>query len=130
MLDDLYKTAIVFINDTYVDGPDSTAAGEVARELFSAMRAKGWHDARLIDGTGKPLNEENRPNAGFEAAAMKRIRQRRSVCIGARRFVIVARDNDRVAGRRMDFRLEADGGKLLCRRQARLDRQGEGAARL
>ncbi|HUY31938.1 MAG TPA: DUF3365 domain-containing protein [Pirellulales bacterium] len=73
MLDDLYKTAIVFINDTYVDDGNSTSAGEVARELFSVMRSKGWHDARLIDGTGKPLNEDNKPKGGFEQAAIKSI---------------------------------------------------------
>jgi hypothetical protein len=73
MLDDLYKTAIVFINDTYVEDGNTTAAGEIARELFDAMRSKGWHDARLIDGTGKPLNENNKPQAGFEGTAIKNI---------------------------------------------------------
>ncbi len=73
MLDDLYKTAIVFINDTYVEDGNTTAAGEVARELFDAMRSKGWHDARLIDGTGKPLNENNKPQGVFEGTAIKNI---------------------------------------------------------
>jgi hypothetical protein len=73
MLDDLYKTAIVLINDTYVDDANSAAAGEVARELFGAMRSKGWHDARLIDATGKPLNEENKPQGDFERAAIAQI---------------------------------------------------------
>ncbi|HVC97195.1 MAG TPA: DUF3365 domain-containing protein [Pirellulales bacterium] len=73
MLDDLYKTAIVFINDTYVEDADTPAAGEIARELFGVMRAKGWHDARLIDGTGKPLNDDNRPKGDFETAAIKTI---------------------------------------------------------
>ncbi len=73
MLDDLYKTVIVFINDTYVEDADTPAAGEVARELFGVMRAKGWHDARLIDGTGKPLNDDNRPKGDFERAAIQSI---------------------------------------------------------
>jgi hypothetical protein len=76
MLDDLYKTAVVFINDTYVVDGNSTAAGEVFRELFGVMRSKAWHDARLIDGTGKPSNDDNKPQPpqpGFEQAAIKRI---------------------------------------------------------
>jgi hypothetical protein len=73
MLDDLYKTAVVLINDTYVDDRDTTSAGEVARSLFDVMRSKGWHDARLIDATGKPLNGSNKPNGEFETSAIKRI---------------------------------------------------------
>ncbi|HUY91690.1 MAG TPA: DUF3365 domain-containing protein [Pirellulales bacterium] len=73
MLDDLYKTTIVFINDTYVEDANDVAAGEIARELFAAMRKKGWHDARLVDATGKPLNDENAPRDEFEKLANKKI---------------------------------------------------------
>ena len=73
LLDDLYKTAIVYINDVYVEDANSVAAGETARDLFAAMKAKGWHDARLVDATGKPLNEENVPQNAFEKAAVKKI---------------------------------------------------------
>ena len=58
MLDDLYKPSIVFINDEYVEDVSDVAAGEIAREIFGAMKQKGWHDARLIDGTGKPKNSK------------------------------------------------------------------------
>ncbi len=53
LLDDLYKTAVVYINDVYVTDANSVAAGETARDLFAAMKAKGWHDARLVDATGR-----------------------------------------------------------------------------
>ena len=73
MLDDLYKTTIVFITNTYVTSDSDVAAGEIARDLFGAMREKGWHDARLVDVTGHPTNDENAPRDGFEKAAIKRI---------------------------------------------------------
>ncbi len=73
LLDDLYKSAIVYINDVYVEDANSVAAGETARDLFAAMKAKGWHDARLVDATGKPLNEENEPQNAFEKTAVKKI---------------------------------------------------------
>ncbi|MGH7140822.1 MAG: c-type heme family protein [Pirellulales bacterium] len=73
MLDDLYKTTIVFITNTYVDDDGDVAAGEIARDLFGAMREKGWHDARLVDATGHPTNDENAPRDGFEKAAIKKI---------------------------------------------------------
>jgi hypothetical protein len=73
MLDDLYKTTIVFITNTYVKSDGDVAAGEIARDLFAAMREKGWHDARLIDATGHPTNDENAPRDGFEKAAVKKI---------------------------------------------------------
>lgn len=71
LLDDVYKTAVVLMNDTYVQDESSTAAAEVARQIFGAMKEKGWHDARLIDATGKPLNEDNRPKGAFEERAVK-----------------------------------------------------------
>jgi len=73
LLDDLYKTAIVYMNDVYVEDANSVAAGETARDLFAAMKAKGWHEARLVDATGKPLNDENAPANEFEKAAIKKI---------------------------------------------------------
>jgi hypothetical protein len=73
LLDDLYKTAIVYINDVYVEDANSVAAGETARDLFAAMKAKGWHDARLVDATGEPLNDENAPADDFEKTAIQKI---------------------------------------------------------
>ncbi len=74
LLDDLYKTAIVYMNDVYVEDADSVAAGETARDLFAAMKAKGWHEARLVDATEAPLNDDNKPRGAFEKAAIDKIR--------------------------------------------------------
>lgn len=73
MLDDLYKTTIVFITNTYVDSEKDVAAGEIARDLFAAMREKGWHDARLVDATGHPTNDENAARTDFEKTAIKKL---------------------------------------------------------
>lgn len=73
MLDDLYKTAIVLINDTYVKDGDEPAAAEAARLLFASMKKNGWHDARLVDATGKPTKEDNAPRDAFEKSANKKI---------------------------------------------------------
>jgi hypothetical protein len=74
MLDDLYKTAVVLITDHYVDDVSDTAAGEIARDLFAAMKEKGWHEARLVDGTGKPVSQKNVPRDDFERAAIAKMK--------------------------------------------------------
>ena len=74
LLDDLYKTAIVYMNEVYVEDADSVAAGETARDMFAAMKAKGWHEARLVDATGAPLNDENVAAGAFEKTAIDKIR--------------------------------------------------------
>jgi hypothetical protein len=74
MLDDLYKTAVVLITDHYVEDISDTAAGEVASELFAAMKKNGWHEAHLVDATGKPINKANRPRDDFERKAIEKIK--------------------------------------------------------
>src|SRR5438105_11498774 len=59
MLDDLYKTAVVAITNKYVEKQSDTPAAEIAKDVFVAMHKKGWHNARLVDATGKPKNKEN-----------------------------------------------------------------------
>src|SRR5262245_31140428 len=56
MLDDLYKNAVVSITNTYVGQQADTPAAAVAKDVFEAMHKKGWHEARLVDATGKPKN--------------------------------------------------------------------------
>ncbi len=73
LLDDVYKTSIVLMNDTYVADASNTAAASVAREIFAAMKKKGWHEVRLVDGTGKPINPENAPANEFEKQAIAKI---------------------------------------------------------
>src|SRR5687768_14036166 len=73
LLDDLYKSAVVLINDTFVKDGNGASAGDAARLLFAGMREKGWHDARLVDATGKPMNDDNIAQDAFERLAIQRI---------------------------------------------------------
>src|SRR5579872_4707433 len=65
MLDDLYKTAIVLITDKYVHNDHDLPAGTAFQALFAAMKKKGWHEVRLLDATGDPINEKNAPADDF-----------------------------------------------------------------
>jgi hypothetical protein len=74
MLDDLYKTAVVLITEHYVEESSSLPAGTAAKALFAAMDKKGWHQVRLLDATGKPIEEDNSPADEFEKAAIKSLK--------------------------------------------------------
>src|SRR5438874_1060605 len=74
MLDDLYKTAVVGITNTYVEQQSDTPAAAVAKQVFAAMHKKGWHEARLVDATGKPRNKANLPSTDFEKRAAAQIK--------------------------------------------------------
>lgn len=71
MLDDLYKTAVVLITETYVTDEKSVSAGMAAGLLFDAMRKKGHHDVRLLDATGHPYDDANVAKDDFEKSAIK-----------------------------------------------------------
>lgn len=71
MLDDLYKTAVVGMTTTYVDKQADKPAAMVAIALFDAMKKKGWHNARLVDATGDPKNDDNVAKTEFEKKAAK-----------------------------------------------------------
>lgn len=71
MLDDLYKTAVVSITNSYVEGQSSVPAAMVAKDVFEAMHKKGYHSARLIDATGKPKNKKNIAKTDFEKKAVE-----------------------------------------------------------
>lgn len=73
MLDDLYKTNVVFVTKTYVDQQGDAPAAILTMELFEAMKKKGWHDARLIDASGKPKRQENVAKTPFEKKAVTEI---------------------------------------------------------
>jgi hypothetical protein len=74
MLDDLYKTAVVAITEHYVKDPSTLSAASAAKVLFAAMKAKGWHDARLLGFTNVLFNpSENKPKDDFERAAKQKI---------------------------------------------------------
>lgn len=72
MLDDLYKTAIVLITEHYVKG-DEPAAAVAGKLLWQEMKAKGHHEARLLDATGAPLEAGNVATDEFEKSAIKEI---------------------------------------------------------
>jgi hypothetical protein len=74
MLDDLYKTAIVKMTAVYVGQQGEVPAAVAAMEIFDVMKKKGWHNARLVDASGKPKRKANLPQTDFEkkaVAAMK-----------------------------------------------------------
>jgi len=73
MLDDIYKTAIVLITDKYVQSDHDLPAGTAFQALFGAMKKKGWHEVRLLDATGEPINEKNAPADDFEKEALKQL---------------------------------------------------------
>jgi hypothetical protein len=74
MLDDLYKTAVVLMTKTYVDKQLDSPAAIVAIQMFDAMKKNGWHEARLVDATGKPKSKVNLPETAFEKAAIEQIK--------------------------------------------------------
>ncbi len=71
LLDDIYKTAIVLITKHYVEESSDLPAGEAFKVLFAGMKEKGWHEVRLLDATGQPINDENVPQDAFEKNAVK-----------------------------------------------------------
>jgi hypothetical protein len=70
MLDDLYKTAVVKITQVYVGQQGEVPAAVAAAEVFHAMKEKGWHNARLVDASGKPKRKANLPETDFEKKAV------------------------------------------------------------
>lgn len=74
MLDDVYKTAVVLITTHYVNDEDDLPAGSAAIALFDAIGKKGWHQVRLLDASGEPLEEKNSPKDDFEKAAVKQLK--------------------------------------------------------
>jgi hypothetical protein len=71
MLDDIYKGGIVAITANYVNDKDTVPAGEAFKQVFKSAKEKGWHEVRLVDGLGEPLNAENAPRDAFEKKALK-----------------------------------------------------------
>lgn len=94
MLDDLYKNAVVSITARYVGQKDADPAIKVAKDIFGAMKKRGWHSARLVDATGEPLDDLNAPKTDFEKDAAEAI-------LSGKPYV------DRVVGEGKDRRLLA-----------------------
>lgn len=69
-----YKNVVVFITDKYVHKDIDVSAATAAVTLFSVMKAKGWHDIRLVDATDQPYEEKNSPKDAFEKSAVKALK--------------------------------------------------------
>ncbi|MGH6852396.1 MAG: c-type heme family protein, partial [Methylocella sp.] len=73
MLDDLFKNAIVLIDDHYVKTPSDLPAATAAKALWAALKKDGWYDVRilgLLDVIGDP---DDAPKDAFEQAAAKKL---------------------------------------------------------
>ena len=73
MLDELYKNAIVLITKHYVDESSDLAAGSAFKALFKTMKDGGWHEVRLLDGLGEPIEEANLPQDEFEKSGIEAV---------------------------------------------------------
>ena len=71
MLDNLYKNAIVLITTHYVTEETDLPAGSAFKALFATMKDNGYHEVRLLDGLGEPINDENLPQDDFEKAGIE-----------------------------------------------------------
>ncbi len=78
MLDDIYKTAVVLITKHYVNDESDLPAGSAAIALFAAIKDKGWHEVRLLDATGEPMEEANLPRDEFEKSAVAALKSGKS----------------------------------------------------
>jgi len=73
MLDDLYKNAIVLINEHYVNNPSDFPAAMTTKEVFAAMKKNGWHEVRILGLTDVLGDPDDAPSDAFEQAAAKKL---------------------------------------------------------
>ncbi|MCL2384861.1 MAG: DUF3365 domain-containing protein [Alphaproteobacteria bacterium] len=74
MLDDLFKNAIVLIDETYVKHPGDVAAATASKALFAALKKDGWYDVRLLGLTDVIGDPDDVPRDAFEQTAAKKLR--------------------------------------------------------
>jgi len=74
MLDDVYKSAVVLITTHYVNDENDLPAGSAAIALFDAVKKKSWHEVRLLDATGEPIEEKNTAKDEFEETAIAKLK--------------------------------------------------------
>lgn len=74
MLDDIYKIAVVLITTHYVNDETDLPAGSAAIALFDAVKKKGWHEVRLLDASGEPIDDENTAKDAFEKASIAKLK--------------------------------------------------------
>ena len=66
LIDALYKNSVVQITETYVGEKKHVPAARVTQRVFKAMHEGGFHNARLVDASGDPVNEDNKANTPFD----------------------------------------------------------------
>jgi hypothetical protein len=91
MLNDLYVNSVVLTHNTYVKDARTTAAATVARQVFKAMKDKGWPQTRWLSTTDRPFNPDAKPADVFERDAVAVLKK------GQARFERVEDDKLRVA---------------------------------
>lgn len=75
MLDDIYKHAVVLITTHYVNEDSDLPAGTAAKALFAYAKKKGYHDVRLLDASGEPIEEDNVAKDEFEKSAIASLKK-------------------------------------------------------
>jgi hypothetical protein len=70
MLDTIYKGSIVVVTKQYVSDKTDVPAGTLFKQIFALAKEGGFHEVRLLDATGEPYNDENRPRDEFEKKAI------------------------------------------------------------
>jgi hypothetical protein len=78
MLDDVYKTTVVLMTDTYVHDKKDYPAGRAAIKLFKQISDKGWHEVRLIDASGEPYNPNNVATDDFDKDGIRALQSGQS----------------------------------------------------
>jgi len=73
MLDDLYKNAIVLINEHYVNKPSDFPAATAGKALFAAMNKNGWHEVRILGLTDVIGDPDDAPRDAFEKSTAKKL---------------------------------------------------------
>ena len=78
MLDDVYKTAVLLITEHYVNDEDDLPAGSAAIALFDGIKKKGWHEVRLLDVAGEPIEKKNTAQDDFERKGIAMLKSGKS----------------------------------------------------
>ncbi|MGB0597053.1 MAG: hypothetical protein ACPGLY_10200 [Rubripirellula sp.] len=78
MLVDVYKAAVVLIRTRYVNDEDDLPAGTAAITLFDAVTKKGWHQVRLLETSGEPINDSNVAQDKFEREGISKLKSRKN----------------------------------------------------
>ena len=74
MLDSIYKGSIVLITKEYVHDDGDLAAGTAFKQIFDIAKQGDFHECRLVDATGEPIEDENAPNTPFEETAIAKLK--------------------------------------------------------